>query len=285
MGLREAGVSSTVGESHDGKHWVTILYKYVSAERALTCIPEVGDGALRATQPASLNDPFECAVTTPYAMDEPRANRELAKALTEINPNSPVTEDDVRRARREHGSLFVRQLLAEQASTRFGIVSFSPYPYHPLMWSHYTVDGSGFAIGYDSPVMVLKVGGSLRAMRYGKEPVALGAQVVLDSPESTLRDLLSIKGDHWSYEQEWRLIVDLSSTIGTGAFDHHGQPFNLVQVPNETVVRVYYTERTPRDAVDLIRDRLAAKNNRYRTEGPRKLILSTTSYGYEETPS
>ena len=37
-------------------------------KRALTCIPEVGNGALRATQPASLNDPFECSVTTPICL-------------------------------------------------------------------------------------------------------------------------------------------------------------------------------------------------------------------------
>ena len=35
------------------------LYKYMIAERVLTCLPEVGDGTLRATQPATLNDPFE----------------------------------------------------------------------------------------------------------------------------------------------------------------------------------------------------------------------------------
>ena len=43
-----------------------ILYKYVTGKRALHCIPEVGDGTLRATQPAALNDPFECAVRTLY---------------------------------------------------------------------------------------------------------------------------------------------------------------------------------------------------------------------------
>ena len=41
---------------------VDVLYKYMTSERALTCLPEVGDGTLRATQPAALNDPFECAV-------------------------------------------------------------------------------------------------------------------------------------------------------------------------------------------------------------------------------
>ena len=61
-----------------------ILYKYVTPRRALTCIPEVGDGTLRATQPAALNDPFECAVTTMYIIpDEAEENRRLAKALTD----------------------------------------------------------------------------------------------------------------------------------------------------------------------------------------------------------
>ena len=45
---------------------------------------------------------------------------------------------------------------------------------------------------------------------------------------------------------------------------------------------MYYTERTPIESVKMIRNRLADKNNRYRTDKPRKLILSSTSYDYEE---
>ena len=80
------------------------------------------------------------------------------------------------------------------------------------------------------------------------------------------------------------MIVELNSTIGTGQRDQHGHPINLVQVPNEAVVSVYYTERTPRESVKMIRERLADANNRFRANKPRKLILSTTSYGYEEAP-
>ena len=86
---------------------IDILYKYVTSGRALTCIPEVGDGALRATQPAALNDPFECAVTPIYHFpsyeDE---NQDLAEVLTEINKNKPITAESVRNAREEYGSLF-----------------------------------------------------------------------------------------------------------------------------------------------------------------------------------
>lgn len=262
-----------------------ILYKYVTSQRVLTCIPEVGDGTLRATQPASLNDPFECSVTTTYIIpDQTEENRELAKVLTEINPSRPVTEEDVRLARREHGSLFTRQLFTEQVSTKFGIVSFTSLPHHPLLWSHYTADGSGFVIGYDAEEIrkLVSPAGSLRKVEYGRRPPLILGPVVLVSPQSNLPILLSSKSNDWSYEDEWRLIVELNKTIGTGEVDQYGQPINLVQVPNEAVVRVYYTERTPIESVNLIRNRLADDNNRYRAKELRKLVLSSTTYGYEE---
>ena len=264
-----------------------ILYKYVTAQRALTCIPEVGDGTLRATQPAALNDPFECAVTTLYVMlDKAKENRELASVLTGINESKPVTEEDVHRARREYGSLFTRQLFAMQVSTRFGIVSFSANAHHPLLWSHYTSDGSGFVIGYEAAALSELAGpaGSLRRVVYNDRPPLITGPIVLGSPESNLPGFLSMKSNHWSYEEEWRLIVELNRTIGTGEKGHHGLPINLVQVPNEAVVSVYFTERTTPGSVKLIRDRLADPNSRYQAENPRKLILSSDSYGYEEAP-
>ena len=262
-----------------------ILYKYVTSQIALTCIPELGDGTLRATQPAALNDPFECAVMPLYVFrDEEKEDRELAEVLTKINENNPVTANHVHRARRQYGSLFTRQLFTEQVSTKFGIVSFTMHPHHPLMWSHYTTDGSGFVIGYKVTELSRLAGpkGRLRSVTYGGQMPPITGPNVLVSPDSNLPKLLSCKSKHWSYESEWRLIVELNRTIGTGKTDQHGQPITLVQVPNEAVVCVYYTERTPPASVELIRERLADRNNRYGAVSPRKLILSSTSYNYEE---
>ena len=262
-----------------------ILYKYVTANRALTCIPEVGDGTLRATQPAALNDPFECAVAVAYVIpDASEENRRLAEALTQINESTPVTEEHVQNAKQRYGSLFTRQLFAEQVSTKFGIVSFAADPQHPLMWAHYTIDGSGFAIGYDKSAIAKLAGanGALLPVRYLGGPMRIPEPVVLASPSSNLPRFLSLKSDHWRYENESRLIVEMNETIGTGETDRHGQPVNLVRVPNEAVVRVYYTERTPPESLETIRNRLANDNNRYQTDSPRKLVMSSTSYGYEE---
>ena len=113
-----------------------ILYKYVPAERGFICLPEVGDGTLRATQPASLNDPFECHVAIGYVeRAESIENMELSDILTALNSASPMSAADVGEARRNYGSLYLRELLSRQLSRRFGIVSFSTDPRYPLMWA------------------------------------------------------------------------------------------------------------------------------------------------------
>ena len=260
-----------------------LLYKYVSAERVLTCLPEIGDGTLRATQLSALNDPFECAVTKTFIEQNERdGNAELAKVLTSINGTSPVSENDVRKARDEYGSLYLRELLSRQLSQRFGVVSFASNPRHPLMWSHYTIDGSGFAVGYDAEQLRKLSGreGCLQPVRYYPNPIFLGGYPILN--EENINPLLSYKSNHWSYEGEWRLIVELNETIGTGRKDPHGQPINLLRVPNTAVISVYYTERTPNEIVDEVRKRLGDPNNRYQAVRPTKLVLSETKYGYED---
>ena len=85
---------------------VEVLYKYMTAERVLTCLPEVGDGTLRATQPAALKDPFECAVTAmfiEFGWDELRLNQEFAEVLSSIHGTTPVSEEEVAQAKEEHG--------------------------------------------------------------------------------------------------------------------------------------------------------------------------------------
>ena len=265
------------------------LYKYMTSGRVLTCLPEVGDGTLRATQPAALNDPFECAVRAlfiEFGWDELRRDQEFAVALSSIPDTTPVTADDVVRAKEAHGSLYLRDLLTKQLSQRFGIISFSTEARHPLMWSHYTQGGSGFAVGYD--VNLLWALGdrdeSLRPVpvRYMKEIAPIESYENLDFQRGDLIDLLSRKSDHWSYESERRLVVKLDQTIGAGHRDSRGLLINLVRVPNEAVVAVFHTERTPEDIVQEVGRRLADPNNRYGTRRLTKLVASAEHYGYED---
>ena len=93
---------------------------------------------------------------------------------------------------------------------------------------------------------------------------------------------LALKSDHWAYEREWRLIVELNATIGTGHRDAHDQSINLLRIPNSAVSKVFFTERTPKEAVDAVRRRLEDGNNRYGARDLTKLVMSETEYVYVE---
>ncbi len=258
-----------------------ILYKYVSAERVLMCLPEVGNGTLRATQPSALNDPFECFVMRLFRdQDEGKASESLARVLSSINPTTPVNVEKVAKARERYGSLYVRELLTMQLSKRFGIVSFATNQRHPLLWTHYTVDGSGFVIGYDAELLggLTGNGVTLRKVVYTDQPPPILDYPVLN--EENIPKLLACKSRHWEYECEWRLIVELSETIGTGLTDRHCQPINLVRIPNASVVSVYFTERTPTAKVEEVQSCVRNPNNRYGAVDTTKLMLSEMEYSY-----
>ena len=257
-----------------------ILYKYVAAERALTCLPEVGDGTLRATQPSALNDPFECSVGKGFTIPISEHDMTIANLLNEINPATRIDQSIVDEAREQWGSQFWQELLRKQVSYRFGIVSFASEFCNPLLWAHYTVDGSGFVIGYDRDDLSELVcdGELLKPVCYVKyRPPIEKYQELLD--QNYIQELLLMKSDVWRYENEWRIVVELSHTIGTGNTDARQQPICLFRIPNKAVKEIYYTERTPSDKVDAIKSRIRNANNRYACE-PVKLELSGATYDY-----
>ncbi len=255
-----------------------LLYKYLSSERICDCLPEQGNGTLRATQPSALNDPFECSVRGPLLTEY---DNKVSNNLSAINPASPVSERDIARAREKYGSLYVRELLTRQLSARFGIISFSTDLRLPLMWSHYTTDGSGFAVGYDmDQLRNLDCGAILKPVEYFPRPPSLLLSEEID--ETILIPFLCLKSCDWSYEKEWRLIVDVSETMGTEGRDRRGFQVNVIRIPDTAVKRVYCTERTPPYLVERIQSRLEDSRNLYGAERVTKLVLSDDKYGYEE---
>jgi len=93
----------------------------VSADPALTCLPEDGDGALRASRPAALNDPFEGTTTKGFAEPDRKAgNRALALTLTEIQPRNLVTEGNVEKLDHSDG-----EIERSGVPSRMGVAIFS----------------------------------------------------------------------------------------------------------------------------------------------------------------
>jgi len=88
-----------------------------------------------------------------------------------------------------------------------GITSFSTNGMHPLLWGHYTGSFNGFVVEYKTEIQIIRLPGIIKEklMRiiYSKSPNPVSE----NSPFANQYQLI-IKLDHWSYENEWRLIVD-----------------------------------------------------------------------------
>jgi|TARA_B110000093_G_C12819595_1_gene346350 hypothetical protein len=90
-----------------------------------------------------------------------------------------------------------------QISKKCGLLCFSEDKYNPVQWAHYADNHKGVCLGFDIPEKKLK------KVKY---VAARLARETLDQPDCNEK-LLTTKFNHWSYEQERRLIVDLNNNL------------------------------------------------------------------------
>ncbi|MCY4642823.1 MAG: DUF2971 domain-containing protein [Gammaproteobacteria bacterium] len=262
-----------------------VLYKYLPAERALQALPEKGgDGALRATQPGAMNDPLECATQykAEYSSEIDEAS-EIVSVLNKMVPTNPYRIEDVQSMREQLGTQAWNELFREQLSQRLGIVSFSSNYLHPLLWSHYGDSGTGVVIGYKLDELEKIASGhqQLHSVIYFDNPPPI-KDLEIFKTERNLHRILLTKSKHWEYEQEWRLTLELTNTVGIGEDDRTGHSINLCKIPNEAVSEVYFTERISKDHLEQLKLRLRDPINRFGAISPQKLILKPDNYGYEK---
>ena len=127
------------------------------------------------------------------------------------------------------------------------------------MWSHYADACRGVVIGYNVDFWVKHLLGTsiIRQVEYLNElPLVMGPPVL--NQEEDVYAFMSSKGAAWEYEQEWRLITELSKT------QQSGKNIAVITVPQESVSSVLITDRTSQETVDIIVRRLNNPSNNYR---------------------
>ena len=240
---------------HDNEHDIRtpeILYKFLPAERALDALPELSDGALRATPPGALNDPFECATLCEEAIFPGRDQKRIS-------------------------------LTKEELSSCIGIISLSNSPMDPRLWTYYADEGRGIAIGYHAPTLEDHINGRgyLGATEYWDMQAGKHTYIIAEDEWSLYKQLYLKKGMVWMHENEWRIIVKLEDTIDTNRLDRTMHSINLLSIPNEAVVRVYYTERTDKILVAKLDTRLKNPESRYGAESAQQVIQDNRQYEYK----
>lgn len=239
-----------------------VLYKYIPAHRLDHALPDEKPCSFRATPPNELNDINEINYQHTFVDDEKNRediNREYALNLTKLFPTSPISVDDVERYRQKYSLRYGAELTCDQLSKRYGVTSFSTRNNDVKMWSHYADACRGVVIGYNVDFWVKHLLGTsiIRQVEYLNElPLVMGPPVL--NQEEDVYAFMSSKGVAWEYEQEWRLITELSKT------QQSGKDIAVITVPQESVSSVLITDRTSQETVDIIVRRLNNPSNNYR---------------------
>ena len=237
-----------------------VLYKYIPAHRLDHALPNGELCSFRVTPPNELNDINEINFKMMFADNEKKRekiNRQYASALSELFPSSPISVDDVKGYRRKNPRGYGAELTCDQLSKRYGVTAFSTKKNDVKMWSHYAEDCRGVVIGYNVDLWVAHLFGTsiIRQVEYADEvPLILAPNIV---NQENVYALMTSKGVAWTYEQEWRLITELSKTTQSG------KDISVITVPQESVSSILITDRTSQDTVDNIARRLNNPSNNY----------------------
>ena len=140
--------------------------------------------------------------------------------------------------------------MRQRLNDSFGILSLSAVPDDILMWSHYADSHKGFALELDATDAFFDQrifpSDPLRCVRpvsyeHERPPRGLFEQrywfrsketATTDLEEYMAGVLLLTKSSHWSYEQEWRMIIPLAGARITDTGAH------VLDVPPRCVLRV-----------------------------------------------
>lgn len=214
---------------------MSIIYKFLPPDRRTY----LGDQLLRFSQPAALNDPFECL---------PGLANEIAKEGIEriVSELKEVDSNFVRQLRENPLKIydfFYRQAEAN-VNAHLGVFSLSGRWDSGLMWSHYTGSHSGFCLGFRRNHSFFTK--SDLPNRIGPSPVIysahrVGVKFSRFTTDEVLR-LLFTKSLDWQYEKEERLVEVLSHA----KVMRNGNPYPvaLFEVPHSALAEIVIGIRT-----------------------------------------
>jgi hypothetical protein len=182
------------------------LYKYQSL--TAYSLAALSNDTIWLAKPKTFNDPFDCAISLDRAKYKESVLHAVSDALTRAEPAGLKREHlmDIWPGDREAFEQYregVRSLLQNM-----GVFCLSAVPDEMLMWSHYSNHHRGFCVEYDC-----SEGTRLRSLvhevRYEDEVPSLSAADMTGPNRSESFDSLWLtKAKCWSYEKEWRVMMN-----------------------------------------------------------------------------
>lgn len=223
---------------------MTLYYKFLPIER----LSYLEDGLLRFTQPADLNDPYECLPQKPSydaAVNVVKTASLLVLDIQKSNTNNEgfveKIKENLKGLRERNEGNLLDKLYNEsyvKINEEIGILSLSRNWNNVLMWAHYTILHKGFCVGFDSGDEYFKdyisadrtKSKTIKGVVYSKKRVKIPMSV---SEKKLEFEPFITKSTDWKYEEEVRVI----STLNLSDEKKEKEPYDihLYNVPHQAI--------------------------------------------------
>ena len=186
-----------------------VLFQYCST----SAIDIFDKRRIKSSTPSTLNDPFEWK---PVVAEQATADQ-IWKAVTTTHNRAPLPETPTRVtvARMKSNVPAAAKRYQDQfridVEKKTRIICFSQRNDGILMWAHYADRHKGFVVGFKAEVLRrCYLYSGFYKVSYGIERPVIPHPYVGISNENQLIAAVTQKSTEWKYEEEWRLLVDVT---------------------------------------------------------------------------
>jgi hypothetical protein len=219
--------------------------------------------SLRFSQPAVLNDPYECLPAFKEANEKEivrdfiTRNRDVLSGPIRNKAQLVQSARQLKKTRRllirwhKNNPEALQKQYLEDVNKKIGILSLSRRSDSVVMWAHYGAKHSGFVLGFDPEHPFFKQEAhdpecitSLQPVVYASKRLELDmARIVIDP------NIFLTKNDDWDYEQEMRLIRPLKQA---SAVKEGNPPVYLFDIPKDSLKSVIFGKEFAKDVFESV---------------------------------
>ncbi len=188
-----------------------VVYKRKDEWEKLGYSREIGSAIATLPPPKEFFRAFHFT-TAEFAISDIALSRLKVARFSDLNDPFELIALDVLK----HDVRDLAEKYRDKCGNDLGLLCFSADWTSAALWGHYAAKHSGICLGFD-----LRRGPLLKAVTYEDKRIKVAADEFKVDLENRL---LYSKFEHWRYEEEYRIIVQLTDTIKEGSL--HFYPFN-----------------------------------------------------------
>lgn len=157
--------------------------------------------------PSDLNDPFECKPVFSSSANSIEKKRYIAGVVARTSPGSTRAERRRTEKRMRSNNTFEETFSHSTQITlqNVGIFSLSARHLDLLMWPHYADNHRGICVRFEMQALLDSGKVPFPVIYSENRPTC---DIILETHVEWINKAVLTKGDPWSYEEEWRIVVN-----------------------------------------------------------------------------